>query len=45
MWNQTSKVWEPLGDEYTTPVRNGIRMARKQLSVDMLTLPITGPEA
>ena len=45
MWNQTSRAWEPLGDEYTTPVRNGIRMARKQLSVDMLTLPITGPEA
>ena len=45
MWNQASGAWEPLGDEYTTPVRNGIRMARKQLSVDMLTLPITGPEA
>lgn len=45
MWNPASRAWEPLGDEYTTPVRNGIRMARKQLSVDMLTLPITGPEA
>jgi hypothetical protein len=45
MWNQASRAWEPIGDEYTTPVRNGIRMARKQLSVDMLTLPITGPEA
>ena len=45
MWNKSSKAWEPLDDEYTTPVRNGIRMARKQLSVDMLTLPITGPEA
>ena len=45
MWNPASGAWEPLGDEYTTPVRNGIRMARKQLSVDMLTLPITGPEA
>ena len=44
-WNKMTKAWEPLGDEYTTPVRNGIRMARKQLSVDMLTLPITGPEA
>ena len=45
MWNQVSRAWEPLGDEYTAPVRNGIRMARKQLSVDMLTLPIIGPEA
>ena len=45
MWNKLNGVWEPIGDEYTTPVRNGIRMARKQLSVDLLTLPITGPEA
>lgn len=45
MWNKDTQSWEVLGDEYTTPVRNGIRMARKQLSVDMLTLPITGPEA
>ena len=45
MWNKNTGVWERLGDEYTTPVRSGIRMARKQLSVDMLTMPITGPEA
>lgn len=45
MWNKLSNAWEPIGDEFTTPVRNGIRMARKQLSVDLLTLPITGPEA
>ncbi len=45
MWNKNTKAWEVLGDEYTTSVRNGIRMARKQLSVDMLTLPLTGPEA
>ncbi len=45
MWNKNTQSWEVLGDEYTTPVRNGIRMARKQLSVDMLMLPITGPEA
>ena len=45
MWNKADNRWEVIGDEFTTPVRNGIRMARKQLSVDMLTLPITGPEA
>ena len=45
MWNKVDNRWEVVGDEFTTPVRNGIRMARKQLSVDMLTLPITGPEA
>ena len=45
MWNSANSAWETVGDDFTTPVRNGIRMARKQLSVDMLTLPITGPEA
>ncbi len=45
MWDKNTESWEVLGGEYTTSVRNGIRMARKQLSVDMLMLPITGPEA
>jgi predicted RNase H-like nuclease (RuvC/YqgF family) len=44
VWNSSSKSWDALGDEFTAPVRNGIRMARKQLSVDMLTLPIQGAE-
>jgi vacuolar-type H+-ATPase subunit I/STV1 len=44
-WNSQANQWETLGDSYQTPVRNGIRMARKQLSVDMLTLPVAGPEA
>ena len=43
-WNRQEKRWEPLGEEYTTPVRNGIRMARKQLAPNMLILPITAPE-
>jgi hypothetical protein len=42
-WN--GSAWEELDDSYTAPVRNGIRMARKQLSVDMLTLPIEAAEA
>jgi HPt (histidine-containing phosphotransfer) domain-containing protein len=44
-YNPNTRQWERLGDAYTTPIRNGIRMARQQLSVDMLTLPIMGPEA
>jgi len=44
-WDADSHAWEELQDSYTAPVRNGIRMARKQLSVDMLTLPIDAPEA
>lgn len=45
MFNPNTRQWERLPDSYTTPIRNGIRMARQQLSVDMLTLPIMGPEA
>jgi len=44
-FNPTTGAWEPLPDFYTTPVRNGIRMANKQLSVDMLEVPVQGAEA
>ena len=43
-WNAAKRAWEPLPDTYTNYIKNGIRMARKQLSVDMLTLPVAGPE-
>lgn len=45
MWDSAKGGWVTLGDEFTTPVRNGIRMARKQLSPDLLTLPIVAPGA
>ena len=44
MWNQGDRRWEVLDEEYSTPVRNGIRMARKQLAPNMLVLPVTAPE-
>jgi outer membrane murein-binding lipoprotein Lpp len=43
-YNPDTDQWEPVDDLYKTPVQNGIRMARKQLSYDMLTLPVSGPE-
>lgn len=43
-YNPISEDWETLDASYTAPVRNGIRMARQQLSVDMLTMPVRGPE-
>lgn len=42
VFNKTSKQWETLPDSYKASVRNGIRMARKQLTVDLLTLPVPG---
>jgi cell division protein FtsB len=43
-WDVAQGTWVELDDSYKTPIRNGIRMARKQLSVEMLTLPVAGPE-
>jgi hypothetical protein len=45
VFNSSSGLWEPLDDSYKTPIQNGIRMARQQLTVDMLSLPVSGPEA
>lgn len=45
VFNPTTREWEPLDDSYKTPIQNGIRMARQQLTVDMLSLPVQGPEA
>jgi cell division protein FtsB len=44
-WDVSQRDWVELDDSYKTPIRNGIRMARKQLSVEMLTLPVLAPEA
>ena len=45
MYDIRSREWGKLDDSYKAAVQNGIRMARKQLSVDMLPLPVPGPEA
>lgn len=44
MWNSKNNAWEPLNDSYTAPVRTGIRMARKQISQDLLVVPVLGSE-
>jgi uncharacterized protein YoxC len=43
-FNPDSRQWEQVDDSYKTPVQNGIRMARQQMSYDLLTLPVSGPE-
>jgi len=43
-YNPGTGQWEEVDDIYKTPVQNGIRMARQQLSYDLLTLPVPGPE-
>jgi hypothetical protein len=44
VWNNTSKQWDKLGEEYLNPVKELIRMARKQAAPDLVNLPIFGAE-
>jgi hypothetical protein len=40
VWNNTSRSWEELGDEYLKPITDSIRMARKQLPMDLTKMPV-----
>ncbi len=40
MWNPETNVWDVLPGEYLKPVRNGLRIARKEAAPDLLTLPV-----
>ncbi len=39
-WNEQAGRWEVLDDSYQAAVRNGIRMARGQASLDLLPVPL-----
>lgn len=43
-WNRTTRQWEELDDEYRLPITNGLRIARKQVAPDLMTLPVSAPE-
>ena len=44
-WNNASQGWEVLDNAtYRNSIRHGIKMAKKQASIDILTLPIAAPE-
>lgn len=42
-YNKSSRQWEQLGDEYTVSVRNGLKMARKQLTTGLFVIPVVAP--
>ena len=43
-WNPTSRSWQPLAEDYRRPLSQGFRMARKQVTPDLLKLPVPAPE-
>ena len=40
VWNNASRSWDELGEEYTKTITDTIRMARKQLPLDLTKLPV-----
>jgi hypothetical protein len=40
VWNNGSRSWDKLGDEYLNPVTDAIRMARNQIPKDLTKLPV-----
>jgi hypothetical protein len=40
VWNNETRSWEELGDEYLKPITDAIRMQRKQLPLDLSKLPV-----
>lgn len=45
VWNNSTRSWEALGDEYLKTVKETIAMARKQLPMDLTKLPVFAAEA
>lgn len=45
IWNKTSKQWEPLSNQYRSAIRDGLRIARKEVAPNILKLPVPAAEA
>lgn len=43
-WNKEKKQWELLPSDYSSAIRQGLRIARKETAPDLLTLPVSAPE-
>lgn len=44
VWNNGTRSWESLSDEYLRPVTQAIRMARKQAAPSLIKLPVFAAE-
>lgn len=43
VWDQKNRKWVELDSSYARPLREGLRMARKQVAPDLLELPVPAP--
>lgn len=44
VWDQRNGQWVPLGGEYRNRIRQGLRVARRQIAPELLILPVPAPE-
>jgi hypothetical protein len=44
-WNREQKTWSPLPGGYRSQIREGIRIAQRQVAPNLLLLPVSAPEA
>lgn len=46
VWNNESRDWEPLDvGSYGSAIRKGVRIAKKQATIELLNMPVAAPEA
>lgn len=43
-WNTDTDAWEELDNSFTIPIRNGIKIANKQMSQSLIRIPLFLPE-
>jgi hypothetical protein len=44
VWDQQNGQWVALGSEYRNRIRQGLRVARRQIAPELLLLPVPAPE-
>ncbi|MGB3622137.1 MAG: DUF3450 domain-containing protein, partial [Ketobacter sp.] len=44
IWDNDSKDWAPLTDQYRSAIRDGLRIARKEVAPNLLKLPVQAAE-
>ncbi len=45
IWNKQEQRWEPLSNQYRSAIRDGLRIARKEVAPNLLKLPVVAAEA
>ena len=44
-WDQKARQWQALGSDYKNQIRQGLKIANKQIAPELVLLPISAPEA